>query len=245
MLILLPPSETKRPGGRGAPLDLDALSFPELTPTRRRLLDELVRLAHDLPTARAALGITAVMDHEIAWNAELSASATVPALDRYTGVLYDHLDVASLTRVQRSRADRRIVIASALFGATRGTDAIPAYRLSAGSRLPGLPGLAALWRAELTLTLRSFGELVLDLRSGAYAALAPVPGAITAAVVTANAAGQRTVVSHFSKATKGDLTRALCVSRADLESVTAVIRALRKSGITVERTGDTAITVVT
>ncbi|MGH3566120.1 MAG: hypothetical protein ACRDRH_08830 [Pseudonocardia sp.] len=37
MLVLLPPSETKRVGGDGPPLDLDALSHTELGPALRRL----------------------------------------------------------------------------------------------------------------------------------------------------------------------------------------------------------------
>ena len=42
VLILLPPSETKSDGGSGAPLDLDRLSLPTLTPLRRKLADALV-----------------------------------------------------------------------------------------------------------------------------------------------------------------------------------------------------------
>lgn len=244
MLILLPPSEGKRTDGSGPPLDLTALAFPTLTPLRATLVGELVALADDRPAARAALGLTAGMDSEIALNAALLTSPTLPALDRYTGVLYDRLGVATLTRVQRARADARLLIGSALFGATRATDPLPAYRLSAGSKLPGRPGLAARWRPVLTAALAT-DELTLDLRSGAYSALAPVAGAVTVEVVTERGDGVRTVVSHFSKATKGDLARVLCVSRADLDSVTAIVRAARRGGLTVERTGPTAFTVVT
>ncbi len=45
MLILLPPSETKRPGGRGAPLDVGRLALPALAPQRDRVVDALVVLA--------------------------------------------------------------------------------------------------------------------------------------------------------------------------------------------------------
>lgn len=244
MLILLPPSETKRVGGSGAPLDLAALSFPELTGLRATLIDELVALAADLPAARAALGVSPALDAEIAANAALLTSSTLPALDRYTGVLYDHLGVGSLAKTSRARADARLVIASALFGASRATDPLPAYRLSANSALPGRPGLAVRWKPVLGPALAT-GELTLDLRSGAYAALAPVPGAITVDVVTERPGGGRAVVSHFSKATKGDLARVLCTSRAELDSVTAIARAARRGGLTVERTGSTKLTVVT
>src|SRR4051794_1391739 len=66
VLVLLPPSETKSPGGSGAPLDLDTLSSPELTPVRAQLVDALVALAAEPSAARAALGLSAQQDGEIA-----------------------------------------------------------------------------------------------------------------------------------------------------------------------------------
>src|ERR1700710_1983891 len=78
VLVLLPPSETKHPGGSGAPLDLAALSTPELTPLRERLVDAVVACAADVPTARAALGLSPAQDGEIARNALLRSSPTLP-----------------------------------------------------------------------------------------------------------------------------------------------------------------------
>ncbi len=175
MLVLLPPSETKHPGGDGAPLDLAALTAPELTPVRAELADALVRLSADVPAARAVLGLSPRQDDEIARNARLRTSPTLPAVQRYTGVLYDALDVSSMTRAQRARADRRLAVGSALFGVVRAGDPIPAYRLSAGSTLPGTPTLRALWKLALPEVLERMDDLVVDLRSGSYAALAPVP----------------------------------------------------------------------
>ena len=40
----------------------------------------------------------------------------------------------------------------------------------------------------------------MDLRSGSYAALAPVPGAVTLEVLSERPDGSRAVVSHFNKA---------------------------------------------
>ena len=47
MLILLPPSETKRPGGTGRPLDLDALVLPGLKPQRESVVSALVALSDE------------------------------------------------------------------------------------------------------------------------------------------------------------------------------------------------------
>ena len=61
----------------------------------------------------------------------------MPALDRYTGVLYDALSPATLGPAARARAEREVVVASALFGAVRGGDPLPAYRLSRARACPG------------------------------------------------------------------------------------------------------------
>ncbi len=160
MLVLLPPSETKRTGGDGPPLTPGALSFAELEPLRTELVDELVALAADVGASRAALGLSPRQDGEVARNAALRASPTLPALHRYTGVLYDALDVASLRGVAAARARARLAVGSALFGLLRATDPVPAYRLSAGSALPGRPTLAARWRPLLdpVLTAVAAGE---------------------------------------------------------------------------------------
>src|SRR3954468_4003570 len=66
VLVLLPPSETKHPGGDGAPLDLGTLAAPELTPIRAELVEAVVSLSADVPAARTALGLSPAQEHEIA-----------------------------------------------------------------------------------------------------------------------------------------------------------------------------------
>ena len=244
MLVLLPPSETKAPGGDGAPLDLAALTAPELTPVRTELAAALVTLAADVPASRAALAVSPGQDSEIARNAALWTSPTRPALERYTGVLYDALDVGSMTRAQRARAGRRLAVGSALFGLVGGDDAIPAYRLSAGSALPGLPTLRALWKPALGPVLAAVDELVIDLRSGSYAALAPAPCAVTVQVLSERPDGSRSVVSHFNKAHKGRVARLLATSTAEPTDVVRLRSLLRRAGLHVEHDGGTALALV-
>jgi cytoplasmic iron level regulating protein YaaA (DUF328/UPF0246 family) len=244
VLVLLPPSETKAPGGDGAPLDLTALTAPELTPVRTEIAEALVKLADDVPSSRTALGLSPRQDDEIERNVRLWTSPTRPALERYTGVLYDALDVGSMTRAQRARADRRLAVGSALFGLVRGDDRIPAYRLSAGSALPGLPTLRALWKQALSPVLAGVDELVVDLRSGSYAALAPVPGAVTVDVVSERPDGSRSVVSHFNKAHKGRVARLLALTTAEPADVVRLRGLLRRAGLHVEHDGSTALVLV-
>ena len=170
----------------------------------------------------------------------------MPAIDRYTGVLYDALDIGSLKRAAASRARARLAVGSALFGLLRADDLIPAYRLSAGSKLPGRPTLATRWRPALEPVLARIaeGELVVDLRSGSYAALGKVSGAVSVDVVAEYADGRRTVVSHFNKAHKGRLARALATTRSEPGDAAAVAAVARRAEMRVERRGDHLTVVV-
>jgi cytoplasmic iron level regulating protein YaaA (DUF328/UPF0246 family) len=220
------------------------LTAPELTPVRSEIAEALVKLAGDVPASRAALGLSPKQDDEIERNAALWTSATLPALRRYTGVLYDALDVGSMTRAQRTRAGHRLAVGSARFGLVRAEDPNPAYRLSAGSALPGLPTLRALWRPTLSPVLAGLHGLVVDLRSGSYAALAPVPGAVTVEVLSERPDGVRSVVSHFNKAHKGRLARLLATTTAEPDGPVRLRSLLRRAGLHVEHDGGTGLTLV-
>lgn len=237
MLVLLPPSETKAPGGDGPALRLDALAHPGLTPTRRKLLDELVTLSGQGAAGLAALGLTENQRGELERNAVLCTAPTLPALRRYTGVLYDALDAGSLRPAERARAGARLVLASALFGLLAAGDAIPAYRLSAGSTLPGLGTLRPVWQPVLGPLLAELSDLVVDLRSGSYRALAPLPHAVTVRVLCEDGAGRRRTVSHHNKAHKGRVARLLAAARREPADADGVARIVRRGGWRVERAG--------
>ncbi|MHA6805253.1 peroxide stress protein YaaA [Salinifilum ghardaiensis] len=238
MLIVLPPSETKTTGGEGAPLQLESLSFPELNDARRALATELSTLAEDVPASLSALGISERQVDQVRLNAELWKAPTAPALERYTGVLYDALDVRSLDGHERGRADRRLAVASALFGLVRGTDEIPPYRMSADARLPGAGKLRPVWRPVLEPVLGGLDELVVDLRSGAYAALARVPAAAGVRVLSEDSRGERKVVSHHNKSYKGRLARSLAATAAEPATVDDLLDLVRSDGFAVEREGE-------
>lgn len=246
MIVLLPPSETKRSGGDGPKLALARLSTPELTPLRTELVGELVDLSADPDACRAALGISKAQADEITRNATLRSAPTMPAIHRYTGVLYDALDIGSLSGAAAVRAAARLAIGSALFGLLRSDDQIPAYRLSAGSKLPGRPGLATRWRPMLepVLTGLAADDLVVDLRSGAYVGLGRIDKAVRVDVLAEKPDGTRGVVTHFNKAHKGRLARALATTTAEPDSAAAVAAVARKAGMRVERDGDDLTIVV-
>jgi cytoplasmic iron level regulating protein YaaA (DUF328/UPF0246 family) len=234
VLVLLPPSETKAFGGDRPPLALDGLSYPELTPARRKLVDELAALSGDAPTGLAALGLSERQSGELARNADLWSAPTLPALARYTGVLYAALDAGSLRLAQRDR----LAVASALFGLLAADDPIPAYRLSATATLPGLGSVRSVWRPVLAPVLAELAGLVIDLRSGSYAALGPVPGAVTVDVVSDDGHGSRRTVSHHNKSHKGLLARLLATAPREVSDTAGVARIARRGGLRVHRTGE-------
>ncbi|MGH3793886.1 MAG: peroxide stress protein YaaA [Pseudonocardiaceae bacterium] len=244
MLVLLPPSETKAPSGDGPPVHLDTLSRPELTPARRKLGDELVELSWQGTAGLAALGLSQHQSGELERNRALWSAPTLPALRRYTGVLYDALDAGSLRTGPRARAIRRLVIASALFGLLAADDRIPAYRLSASSSLPGTGSVRSVWRPVLPPLLAGTVGLVIDLRSGAYIELGPLPGAVTVRVLSEDGRGRRRTISHHNKAHKGRLARLLATAPRDVSDAAGVARIARRGGLRVERTGEHALDVV-
>jgi cytoplasmic iron level regulating protein YaaA (DUF328/UPF0246 family) len=145
-----------------------------------------------------------------------------------------------------TRARTRLTVGSALFGLLRADDPIPAYRLSAGSKLPGRPGLPARWRPVLQPILAEVAsrDLVVDMRSGAYLGLGRLDGAIRIDVIAEQPDGRRNTVSHFNKAHKGRLARALASAAADPDDAAGVAAIARNAGMGVERDGNQLTIVV-
>ncbi|MFE5672553.1 YaaA family protein [Agromyces sp. NPDC056523] len=236
MLLLLPPSETKRDGGDGPPLELSELSFSSLRDARATVLDATVRLAADSDQMMRALKLGPRQAAEVDRNRRLSESPTMPAIDRYTGVLYDALDAPSLDAATRSHAGRHVAVHSALLGLVGARDRIPAYRLSHDSRLPGLR-LKAHWREPIGAELQATAGLVVDLRSEGYAELGPAPqrpDSVFVRVVTIDEGGRRRALNHFNKRAKGLFARALLDDRADPADVAGLLAWARGRGIRLE-----------
>jgi cytoplasmic iron level regulating protein YaaA (DUF328/UPF0246 family) len=225
VLILLPPSERKTAPGGGDPVDLAALAYAEqLGERREKLLDELERLA-TLSRGRAVgmLGVSKGQAGEVDVDARLRVAPAAPAAEIYTGVLYERLVLPALPVAAR----RRVLIASALWGIVRPEDRIPYYRLSAKARLTKIGPLAGFWRPALAAAMPDEPDgLVIDMRSGAYAAAwRPKRATLLSVRAFSEVGGKRKVVSHMAKAVRGDLARALLEAKkppADAEAAAAV-----------------------
>ena len=238
MHILLPPSEKKATDGDGPPLDLAALSFPELNPVRKRVLAALAKACRraDAPDV---LGLPpGQADEALARNRALRDAPTLPAARLYTGVLYDNLD---LPRLDADAAAAQIIVFSGLWGALRLTDRVPPYRLAMSVSLPPEGRLGTLWRPAMREALRLDDDLVVDMRSGPYAAAWKAPRPAVAVRVfrerLVGGAPKRTVVSHMAKATRGRIAHDLIKSGAAPRTPDELLKAVADLGHTVELNG--------
>lgn len=232
MLFLLPPSETKRPGGGSLTIDQVALTFGGLNKAREAVI-------------------------EAAGAQELLSAPTMRALDRYTGTLYGALhgrglkgtptENNSLTTDEVARAKSTVLIQSAMFGLIPATDLIPEYKINATKKLNGL-NLKALWaEAHEAIWPRLAGGLIIDLRSNTYADLAPVPECVPSykvMVYVEREDGSREQLNHFNKKAKGQLVRAALMAKTPPESIRDLQKCAAKAGLKVEVKGD-ILTLVT
>jgi len=179
---LLPPSETKRSGGNGLPLSQVALTFPSLEPARTALYE---RLGLDLE------------------------QPTLPAYLRYDGVLYREFKPESLQASEIAVLREKFLIQSALFGLIGATNQICSYKFSAGSKVPGI-NLKQHWRAaHQSVWKRLEANYVVDLRSSAYAGLAPVPQSLPSLTIEVVDSVSGKTISHMNKKAKGILVSEL------------------------------------
>jgi cytoplasmic iron level regulating protein YaaA (DUF328/UPF0246 family) len=243
MIFLLPPSESKQPGGTNSKI---ALSFPGLDKTRGAIRKSLIELSKNPKAAATALKLGPKQLGELQVNLDLAKPKTMPAIDRYTGVLYDALKLDGLSSSELKRAKQSIFIQSSLFGLIGALDEIPNYRLSAGSKLPGV-NLRSEWSSAHERVWESFArETVIDLRSKAYAQLAPIPEELNSyevEVVSEDAKGVRKALNHFNKQAKGSFVRATLSAKTKLEKPSDLKSIAKAAGLRLELQGKTLLLI--
>ena len=225
MLFLLPPSETKRPGGGSLTIDQVALTFGGLNKAREVVID--------------ALG-----------DQSLLTAPTMKALDRYTGTLYGAIHGRGLkgtptqhnqlSPLERARAKTSVLVQSALFGLIPATDLIPEYKINASKNLNGV-NLKRLWtQAHEAIWPRLASGIIIDLRSKTYADLAPIPEELTSykvVVFVERENGEREQLNHFNKKAKGQLVRAALMAKNPPETIKDLRKCALKAGLRVEVDG--------
>lgn len=211
-LVLLPPSRGITTDGDGPPWRETHLADGPSGAVRRKVIAAArkVRSGDLAAMVGAASAVTEAREH----LRDIHKAATTPAIERYQGVVYDHLDAATLSTAARRRADVNVGIVSAVFGLVRGGDPVPPYRLLMLADLPSLGKLHRVWREVVPdAVCDAVGEdgVVIDLLSSEYAA-AVGPELRTARRVVSVDLVQpdgRRVSSYGGKQAKGWLARHL------------------------------------
>ncbi|MBE0498977.1 MAG: YaaA family protein [Campylobacterales bacterium] len=207
MYILFSPSEGKKEGGTFAPLREQSLLFPSLYEKRLPLVrsyDEAM-LHGSLEELQKLTGIK--KEEEIRrYQESLFSSPTMAAIERYDGVAYDYLDLASLAAPEKTYLYEQCIIFSNLFGPIRAGDAIPSYKFKQGQTL-GAVATEKVYKQEFSSALDELfkDELILDLRAGFYEKFY----ALKRPFVTMKFLKEGKVVSHWAKAYRGKVLRTL------------------------------------
>ena len=218
-LILLPPSEGKADGGDGSPWRPGSLSI-DLDTRRKAVIRALAAAMKGDEASRAKLLDVKgkALAAATASNRGVTKAPTMPAIDRYTGVLYDALDHRSLSAVLRRRLDASVVIFSGLWGAVLPADPIPDYKLKMGAALVPMGKLSTWWREPLSASLTELaaGRRVWNLLPNEHAAAWQPPEDLEQWTVRflEHRGGKLSTVSHDNKSLKGALVRFLLANPA-------------------------------
>lgn len=164
-VILLPPSEAK--AEHGQPRTKWGSTSGEFGKQLSGSRNELIRALEKVGGGNAAiLGVKgALLDRAKNANESLVGSPTLPAFERYTGVVWEHMNLESMTSPQRAKALEHIIVISGLLGAVGGADPLPDYRLRMSASLAPLGTLSRWWREPLSAVLnKQFADrVVVDL----------------------------------------------------------------------------------
>lgn len=213
MRILLPPSETKAIGG-DKPSLAESPIRDNLSDSREQIINALIKLCGDRDKAIKALKLGPKQHQDVDRNLEIYSAPTMPAVDRYTGVLFDALKLEGPVK------GKALLIQSALFGLIPASTPIPYYRFSWDSKLDGI-NLKKHWQQAHEHFFED-GQTVLDMRSKSYQELAPVSNAErwVVEVLVEYKNGTRKPLNHFNKKAKGVFAR--FADSEDLNSIQQV-----------------------
>ena len=212
--MLLPPSEGKATdtdaARLGDPWATDLGAFSTLAARREQVVAALTAARGG---DQKLLGVKGDhLERARHANRSLVGAPTLPAWRRYTGVVWDHLDPASLRAADR----RRILIVSGLVGVVRADDPLPDYRLKMAANLAPLGKLSTWWRPAVTDALAGYARgrtskrprVLVDLVPQEHrAAWAPDGGRPIVAIEFVDPSGKPG--GHFAKAAKGEFARRL------------------------------------
>lgn len=213
MKILFAPSEGKRSGGICPPLNTNSLIFSELYSKRLDVIlqyEELVQQG-SVTELTELFGVKDVRLFD-RYKISFERAPTMKAIERYDGVAYDYLNYTTLAPIAQEYVDAHTLIFSNLFGPIRAGDLIPDYKLKQGSSL-GTFAPEKFYKEHFSYALDEIigNDEILDLRAGFYDKFYTPKNSIT----TLKFLKEGKVVSHWAKAYRGVVLRALATHQSN------------------------------
>ena len=222
--ILLPPSEGKAAGGSpGTSWDCESGTFGAVLGASRSEIAAVLKKVKGGDAALLGVKGTHLARAQEA-NRALEKSATLPAWRRYTGVVWDHLDLESLPATQRTAQLKRILIPSGMAGLVRADDPLPDYRLKMGARLSPMGLMSTWWRDDITAALIKIVKtrVVIDLLPQEHRSAFSWPDVPSAIRVDLVSKSGGVVGGHNAKAAKGLLAQHLLSAQgSDISKIVA------------------------
>lgn len=208
MKILFSPSETKTHLCSQPRMNDQSFIFPSLHPKRLEVLGvyEAYCQKASLPVLEKLFGIKDARKIEELHALSLEQAFTCKAIERYSGVAYEHLAYNTLDKSSQQWIDENVMIFSNLLGPLLAKDLIPHYKLHQGEALGTLKPevfYKTHWSASIDTWLEH--ETILDLRAGFYEKFYTLKQPYSTMKFLKNGK----VVSHFAKAYRGKVLRQL------------------------------------
>ena len=206
MKILIPPSEGKTKLKSTGPI------FGETEFKFEREVGQIIRLLElidneDLKSIYGTSQEKSELFHR--QNEDVFKSRCAPAIERYTGVVYDHIEWKSLTENAKDFMDKHVGIFSGLFGIVSPKTLIPNYKLKMN-----VQALQHFWRPILTNILKE-EDLVIDLLPQVHRKSYDKKGVNVVEVefLIFNKNSQKTSsAGHYGKAVKGEFIRYMALN---------------------------------
>jgi hypothetical protein len=204
MKILIPPSEGKAKVRSLGILFRDTnFKFAKHT---KQIVDLLGLIENeDLTSVYGTTQDKAIMFHR--QNQDVFNSKCVPAIKRYTGVVYNHIEWITLSTKAKNYMKKNIIIFSGLFGLLAPDTLIPDYKLKMN-----VLSLKSLWGPIISDYLKN-EDIIFDLLPQVHRKVyIPNKNTIQIDFLVQNK-GKTSAAGHFGKAVKGQFIRFLATNQ--------------------------------
>ena len=198
MKILIPPSEGK------AKVKPTKTLFSKTNFRFEREVNQVVRLLEliddeDLRSVYGTSAEKALMFHR--QNQDIFNSPCAPAIERYTGVVYEHIGWSTLSEKAKDYMEKYIYIFSGLFGLLTPKTPIPDYKLKMN-----VLSLQYHWSPILTEELKK-EDLIMDLLPQVHRKAYNKSKNVISIDFQVIKKGKKSAAGHFGKAVKGQFIR--------------------------------------